>query len=122
MEGAFEDLFNIIVAERAGVPEVMPEDLQLIAIVAVEPRHGADPEKSFFVLDKAIDLVVGQALIDVQPGKAVKIVLGLGFCGEKAGQEGENSHNAENAGAVPQQRGRYGRWITHMASGNICIF
>src|SRR5882762_870763 len=122
MVGAFEYLFNIIVAERAGVPEVVPEDLQLIAIVTVESCHGADPEKSFFIFYEAIDLVVGQALVDVQPGKAVKVVLGLGLCGGQAGREGENSHNAENAGAVPQQRGGYSRWITHMASGNICIF
>ena len=49
----------------------MPEYFELVAIIAIEAAHGTCPEESCFVFIKAIDLVIGKTVADIQPGKSV---------------------------------------------------
>ena len=49
----------------------MTEDLELVAIIPVEAAHGTCPEEPCFIFIKAIDLVIGETVADIQPGKSV---------------------------------------------------
>lgn len=68
---AFQDTRDEIINEGVAILWVMTEYFELVTIIAVEAAHGTRPEKSSFVFIKAIDLVIGETVADIQPGKSV---------------------------------------------------
>jgi tRNA (Thr-GGU) A37 N-methylase len=47
----------------------MAENFKLVSIVPVKTRQGTDPQKTFGVAVKTIDLVVGKPVADIKTGK-----------------------------------------------------
>jgi hypothetical protein len=57
----------------------IPEDLEIVAVITVEPVEGAEPEKASFILIDATDRIIGKTLFDT------KVPHFLGF--EPAGKQ-----------------------------------
>ena len=69
--GAFEDLFDIVVADGVGVVLVVAEDFKLVAVVSIQAGHGAEPQEAAGVFIEAGDVVVGKAVGKVEGRKLI---------------------------------------------------
>ena len=68
---AFEDLFDKVVADGMGVVPVVAEDLELVAVKAIEAGHGAKPHEATGVLIEAGDVIVGEPVGKVEGRKLI---------------------------------------------------
>ena len=72
------DTVNIIIIQGQGISLAVPEDLETIAIIAVQPTHGAKPHKASRIPVNSVDLVVGKPVVNVQRKKLIRRLLCIG--------------------------------------------
>jgi hypothetical protein len=68
---AFEYLFDEVITDGMGVVLIMAEDLEFIAVIAIEAGHGAKPHETAGVLIEAGDVIVGEAVGKVERRKLI---------------------------------------------------
>jgi hypothetical protein len=73
--GPSENINNKVVIDGRGIGGSMFENLEFITVVPVEPRQRAEPHKPLVIFKYAGNLIVRQAIVDIQPGKLKFIVL-----------------------------------------------
>jgi len=77
---ACHDFTDVVVCNGSTVAQIMPVYRKMITIKPVQARHRTYPHKTRAIPENTVDLVVGQALVNINPVELVGEGLPLQLC------------------------------------------